>query len=94
MKNFIVIAKDKNNFQEIRLNNREKHLEYIKNIANVNIKIAGPLLGDNKNMKGSMLVIEANNIEEINKFLENDPYNKAGLFQSIEIEEYLLVIGK
>lgn len=94
MKNFIVIAKDKNNFQEIRLNNREKHLEYITNITSVNIKIAGPLLGDNKNMKGSMLVIEANNIEEINKFLENDPYNKAGLFQSIEIEEYLLVIGK
>ena len=93
MENFIVIAKDKKNSKEIRLKNRKAHLDYIQNMNKVNIKIAGPLLENDKNMKGSMLIIEANDIEEINDFLKNDPYNKAGLFESISIDRFILVIG-
>jgi uncharacterized protein YciI len=44
-------------------------------------------------MQGSMLIIEANNIEEINNFLKNDPYSKVKLFQNVTIKEFLLVIG-
>ena len=94
MKRFVIIANDKKDSKKIRTEIRAYHLDYINNNTFVNVKTAGPLLGANKDMKGSMLIIEANGIQEVNIFLENDPYNKAGLFEDIIIEEFLLVIDK
>ena len=39
-------------------------------------------------MMGSLIVIEAENKEEALNWSKNDPYNKAGLFQSVKIYKF------
>lgn len=49
----------------------------------------GPLLSDdNEEMMGSLIIIEAENKEGALKWSEADPYNKAGLFKSVEIYKF------
>ena len=86
----VVISKDKPNSLELRLKNREKHLEHINN-SPLKIKLAGPLL-ENGAMIGSIQIFEEDDINKVENFLAQDPYKKADLFQSIEIIDMKIVI--
>jgi uncharacterized protein YciI len=44
-------------------------------------------------MVGSMLIIEAENRDGVEAVLTQDPYRKAGLFDSIEVRGWRWVIG-
>ena len=87
---FALICKDKPNSLEIRLANREKHLAYG---AEATVVFGGPMLDDEGNMCGSLLVIEAEDKAAAEAFAENDPYAKAGLFESVEITAWKKVMG-
>ena len=89
---FSVYALDKPGAQEIRLRNRSDHLAYVAETGCV--KVAGPLLDDDgEQMIGSLLIIEADEISAVERWLENDPYAKAGLFQSVSVRPWKWVIG-
>ena len=81
---YLVICKDKKNSLDKRMRLRETHLKYLKSIKKKLI-MAGPILDDSGNPKGSILSLDFKSIEELNLFLENDPYSKEKLFRSIEI---------
>ena len=49
------------------------------------LKAAGPFLDDECNMTGSLVVIEAANRDEALAIAQEDPYARAGLFESVEI---------
>ncbi len=83
---FMIYAVDKPNSFAIRQATREAHLEYVSQSGRK--QFAAPLLDDNEMMKGSLILIEARNLLEAQEFVENDPYNQAGLFESIVIERY------
>jgi uncharacterized protein len=58
------------------------------------IKIGGPLLApDGERMIGSMLIVEAENEAEARALLAEDPYAKAGLFQSVELLPWRWVVN-
>ena len=80
---FMAYCLDKPGALEIRLANRPKHVEYLTSY-NDKLIFAGPLL-DGETMIGSLLVLEIADRAEIDKFLANDPYAKAGLFQSVSV---------
>ena len=62
-------------------------MKYVKDTGMV--RYAGPLLSDeDETMMGSLIVIEAENKEEALNWSKNDPYNKAGLFQSVKIYRF------
>ena len=46
---------------------------------------AGPLIDENKEIYGSLLVMNFKNFSRVNSFLQNDPYNKDDLFKEIII---------
>ena len=52
------------------------------------LKAAGPFLDDDGNMTGSLVVIEASNRDEILAISQEDPYARAGLFESVEIRPW------
>jgi len=85
---------DKKDSLELRKATRESHVEYLKT-ASVAVKLAGPLYEgeDVGNMIGSLVVIEANSLDDAKTFSANDPYAKAGLFESVEIKPWNLVIN-
>ena len=86
-----VITKDKANALQTRLDNREAHLAYIKETGVV--AMAGPFLDSEGSMCGSMIVLDVSSLNAAEAWAENDPYNKAGLFSDVRVQEWKKVIG-
>lgn len=91
---FIVYSEDKANSLHIRQAAREDHLAWLKALSQVKLLIAGPWLDDEGIMRGSLLIVEADNKQTVLEWLENDPYKKAGLTASVMVKAYKWVIGK
>ena len=73
----------------MRKANREDHLAYIKGGFADRIVAAGPTLDpDMEGMNGSVFIIEFDAIEDAREFAANDPYAKAGLFESVVIRPF------
>ena len=92
---FIFNALDKKNSIELRTQNRQAHLKFLKTSKENNIKIllAGPKINKNKQMIGSILIVECEDKNLLEKWLEKDIYNKVKLFENYEINEYKIVIN-
>jgi len=85
-----LIAKDKPGHLETRKANREDHLAYIKSTGVV--AQAGPLLNEDGQMCGSLVVLEVQDMAAAQNWADNDPYAKAGLFASVELIQWNKVI--
>jgi len=70
---------------QIRLDNRDAHLAYIAETGVV--EMAGPFLDLNGQMCGSMIIMNVDSIAAAQAWADNDPYQKAGLFKDVRIEE-------
>ena len=86
-----LMTRDKPGALQIRLDTREAHLAYIKETGVV--EMAGPFLDEAGQMCGSMIVLDVANLAAARTWAENDPYNKAGLFSDVRIQEWKKVIG-
>jgi uncharacterized protein YciI len=87
---FALYCVDKPNSLEIRMGAREKHLAYLKDF---DVKLGGPLLDDAGNMVGSTLILEVADLAAAKAFAENDPYNRAGLFESVRLTGFRTTVG-
>ena len=84
---FCLTCIDKPNALDLRLSNRDAHLKYWGEAACV--KIGGPFTSDDGTaMQGSMLVIDVPDRQTAEALATNDPYAKAGLFQSTDIRAW------
>lgn len=88
---FLFTAKDKADVLQTRLDNRAAHLDYIKETGCV--VFGGPLLNDDGDMFGSMLVIDVADKAAAEAFVAGDPYGKAGLFAETTLTAWKWVIG-
>ena len=84
---YSLICFDKKNSYELRMKKRPLHLDYLKNNKK-KILFAGPLLDEENNVKGSLIVINANTKSEVTKFYHKDPYFQSGLFEEIQIFKF------
>jgi len=91
---FIVYAEDKADSLHIRQAAREDHLAWLKAPSDVKLLIAGPWLDDEGVMRGSLLIVEADNKDTVLNWLAGDPYKAAGLTASVMVKAYKWVIGK
>lgn len=88
---YVAICIDKENSENLRLENRNDHIAHLKKVKD-NMLLAGPFLTDEGRMCGSLLVFNDLSLDEINSWLEEDPYAKAGLFRSVEVKPFKKVI--
>ncbi|WP_321797551.1 YciI family protein [Caballeronia sp. J97] len=52
--------------------------------------ISGPLTQlDGETMIGSFFLYEAERIEQVQQFLKDDPFNKANIWQSIDVRPFI-----
>ncbi len=84
---YALYCTDNENSLEIRKDTRSNHLDYLNSLGN-KLKLAGPLLDDNKDPNGSLIVIEVENHDEAVEIAKNDPYAKVNLFKSVEIRQW------
>lgn len=85
---FVIHAKDKPGALDLRKATRDAHLEFI---GNYDTPVGGPLLDADGQMCGSCLVLDVEDRAAAEAFVANDPYAKAGLFESVELHEFMKV---
>lgn len=85
-----LIARDKPGALQTRKDNRAAHLAYIEETGVV--QQAGPLIVSGE-MAGSLVILDVDSMGAAEVWAENDPYAKAGLFESVELIEWKRVIG-
>ncbi|HUS54882.1 MAG TPA: YciI family protein [Thermohalobaculum sp.] len=88
---YAIICLDKPGALEARKANRDAHLGHIKGAGGAIVQ-AGPFLDADGEMCGSLLIYEGERAGA-EAWAAADPYNAAGLFQSVEIRAWKRVIG-
>jgi len=84
-------AHDKPGALDVRLANREAHLAYIE--ATGVVDQAGPILDDAGQMCGSIIILDVDSMTDAEAWAADDPYAKAGLFESVTLQAWKRVIG-
>lgn len=90
---FALLCTDKADHLQLRLDVRPQHLEYLASLGD-KLKFAGPFLSENEHKpNGSLVVIEAENMDEAQAVAAADPYALAGLFETVTIRPWNWVIN-
>ena len=83
---YVLICEDKADSEDLRKATRADHLAYI---SDFNVQLAGPMLSDDgERMIGSMILLEADRLEDAQTFAASDPYKLAGLFENVTIRPF------
>ena len=78
----------------LRAANRPDHLAWVEGLGD-RVKAAGPLMNDAcEEPRGSLLIIEADDIEAARALARTDPYAIAGVFESVVIQPWKWLFGK
>ena len=79
--------------QELRAATRGEHLAYLE-AALAHVVMAGPLLDDDGQPIGSMLLMDFPDRKAAVGFAAEDPYARAGLFASVAVTPWRQVFPK
>ena len=88
---FLITAYDGEGMLDRRMEVRPRHLEGIEKIRE-HVICAGGLLDDEGKMKGSVLIMEYENREQLDEYLANEPYIQEKVWEKIEVERMNVVI--
>ena len=88
MASFVVICIDKPDSLALRLATREAHFAYARAMPAGFIRMGGPFLDEDGEMTGSMILVEARDIEAVRAFNAADPYTLAVLFRWVELRAW------
>lgn len=86
-----LICRDKPGHLQTRLDNRAAHLAHID--ASGVVEMAGPFLDAEGQMTGSLVILQVEDLAAAQAWADADPYDRAGLFESVTISEWKKVIG-
>jgi uncharacterized protein YciI len=92
MTTYVLTCWDRPGALETRLATRPAHLAYLGERRD-RVKLGGALLDDAGGVIGSLLIIEAESVAEVEALAAGDPYALAGVFERTEIRPWRLVIG-
>lgn len=91
---FALICTDKTpDGLEKRKQARREHLNYLAGLKG-KLKFAGPFTTeDGSKPTGSLVVIEADNMEEAQSIASADPFAKIGVFETVDIRPWKWLLG-
>ncbi|MCR9276481.1 MAG: YciI family protein [Pseudomonadaceae bacterium] len=83
---YALICRDKADGLDLRMATRAEHLAWAGANAEA-IQFAGPMVDDDDTtLLGSIFLLKADSRAEVEAFHADDPYTKAGLWGSVEIQ--------
>jgi len=83
---FVLTAVDKPNSLPLRLSVREQHFAFARETGR--IRLGGPFLDAKGEMCGSLMIVEAADLEDAKAWHASDPYVKAALFAHSDIRPW------
>lgn len=92
MPTFALICVDKPGALATRLTTREAHFAHVRAHPGM-VRLAGPFLDEAGEMAGSLILVEAPDIDSVRAFSAADPYTLAGLFESVDIRPWRPTVG-
>jgi uncharacterized protein len=96
-KYFAVWATDHAGMLDQRLRVREAHRARLRDPGMHQVKViaGGPTLDDaDVAMNGSLLVVQADEIDAVRRFVAEDPYALAGVYASVEVRPWQWSLGR
>ncbi len=84
---FVITCVDKPGAAELRQQNRPDHLDYLRGAdAAGALHTAGPTITDDGSaVTGSVIMVDVADRQTAEDFAANDPYAKAGVFESVTV---------
>jgi uncharacterized protein YciI len=89
---FVMSCLDRAGGAALRAETRPTHLAFLEANPGV-VRLAGPYMDDDGQSVGSMFIMEGEDRAAVEAFAARDPYFQAGLFASVEIRPWRVVIG-
>ena len=89
---YVISWLDKPDSLALRMATREAHLAYAKALGD-RVKLGGPFLDEAGQMAGSLIIIEADSLDEAKAWHAADPYAKAGLFERSDVRPYRITLN-
>ena len=93
MAHFVLICIDKPNSLALRMATREAHFAYGRATPGL-IRLGGPFLNEAGEMAGSLIIMEAADLEAAKAWQAADPYTLAGLFERVEVLPWRATFGE
>ena len=92
---YTLLGRDGPRGVELRKQHRAAHLKNLESLDSAGrIRFAGPQIDPNGLPFGSIVVFEADNLEQARAIVATDPYVTEGVFVSYELHETLPVFPK
>jgi uncharacterized protein len=89
---YAMIAKDAPGALQKRLDTRPVHLDHLNGLGK-KLVFAGALLGADDQPEGSIVVFEAESLEDAQAMADADPFVAAGVFASYEVKRWRVAIN-
>lgn len=89
---FTVSCRDRPDSFDLRARTRDAHLAYLSGQGPA-VRLGGPWLDGEGRSVGSLLIVEADDLAAARALADGDPYARAGLFASVSVEPWRLVVG-
>jgi len=85
---YVIQTRDKPDRAHVRGEVRAEHLEYLD--ANKHRLLAGGAVinDDGSGGHGGVIIVDTDDREEAEKFVADDPFTKAGLFESVTVSRW------
>ena len=89
---FVIVATDRPGRGGRRRANREAHLAHVGGLGDA-LRAAGPFTDETGTPCGSLLVIEAASLADVEATMAADPYTRAGVFESVTVRPWKHILG-
>ena len=71
---------------ELRKTVRDRHLAHLQSLTDAGrVRFGGPLIDADGSPCGSLVILEADDLETAREIAESDPYLVEGVFESVEV---------
>lgn len=85
---YVIITKDKPDSLALRLSTRDVHLAYLDSHVAKLLAAGGLLNDDGTGGDGGLIIYDTEDRAVAKAFIDNDPFTKAGLFESVTIRRW------
>ncbi len=89
---YVISWLDKPDSLELRMATRDAHFAHIARHVD-QVRLGGPFQDEEGRMIGSMMIIEAKDLQAAQAFHDADPYKLAGLFDRSDIRLWRATVG-
>ncbi|WEJ58655.1 YciI family protein [Devosia sp. FJ2-5-3] len=89
---YAMIAKDAPGALQTRLDTRPVHLDHLNSLGK-KLVFAGALLDADEKPEGSIVIFEADSLQEAEQMAAADPFVSAGVFASYEVKRWRVAIN-